>query len=77
LTHKNTLALMLKTEFKIPIMKAKVIAMNEETYEKAVEFLAYTYEGWCWNILDYRDSEELKELRKKYGNYQKSNIFKK
>jgi len=69
--YKNSLALTLKTEFKIPIIKAKMIAMNNETYEKAVEFLAHTSEGWCRDILDYRDSEELKELRKKYGNYKK------
>jgi len=69
--YKNSLALTLKTEFKIPIIKAKMIAMNDKTYEKAVEFLAYTSEGWRRDILDYRDSGELKELRKKYGNYKK------
>ena len=68
MTKINAIALMLKTEFKIPIMKAKIIAMTQETYEDAIEFLAHTKDGWCWHILDYKDSDELKQLRKKHGN---------
>jgi len=75
--YKNNLATMLRTEFRIPIMKAKMIAMNEGTYENAIKFLAGTEEGWCWSVLDYRDSDELKKLRRDYGNNQKSNIFEK
>jgi len=69
--HINSLALMLKAEFKIPIIKAKIIAINEKTYNSAIEFLAQTSEDWCWNIPNYRDSGELKELRNKNGHSKK------
>ena len=66
MVQSKQLAMHIKQKYKIPLMKAKMIAIETGTFEKADEYLANTKEGWCWAILDYRDSDELKELRKSY-----------
>jgi hypothetical protein len=58
----------LKQEYQLPMMKAKMLFKNCESYNEALNTLAQTKEGWCWNLLDYRDSEELIQLRKNYKN---------
>ncbi len=54
----------LRVIYSIPMMKAKMICINCKSFEEAEKKLAETEENWCWNLLDYRDSEELKNLKK-------------
>jgi len=58
----------LKQEYQLPMMKAKMLFKDCNNYDEALEILAQTEKGWCWNLLDYRDSEELIQLRKDYKN---------
>ena len=57
----------LKQEYHLPMMKAKMLFKDCENYDEALSVLAATKEGWCWNLLDYRDSDELIQLRKRYN----------
>ena len=56
----------LKQEYQLPMMKAKMLFKDCNNYDEALEILAQTEKSWCLNLLDYRDSEELIQLRKDY-----------
>jgi len=51
-------------EYHLPMMRAKMLFEGCKNYDEALRVLALTEENWSWSILDYRDSEELKNLRK-------------
>jgi hypothetical protein len=57
----------LRKLYKIPALKARELDKKFNTFAEMQEHLAQTDENWCYSFLDYRDSEELKELRRNYA----------
>ena len=65
----TALIIRLRDDYGLPLLVARKIVADFETYDSCIHFLANTKKGWLDRVyLDYRESAELAALRKNYNN---------
>lgn len=66
-TLDTTIIKRLKDDYGLPILVARRIVEENQTYDACLYYLANTDENWLYyTYLDYKESKALKQLRKTY-----------